>query len=77
MDKKLLETANLCVELMNGKRQVKGKLGLWYKFAFAVWRKRDGSVLTSAHLIFHFSNENGKKEILLILIIFTYFKVQN
>ena len=36
MDKKLLETANLCVELMNGKRQVKGKLGLWYKFAFAV-----------------------------------------
>ena len=27
MDKKLLETGSLCVELMNGKRQLKGKLG--------------------------------------------------
>ena len=26
MDKKLLETTNLCVEIMNSKRQVKGKL---------------------------------------------------
>ena len=34
------------------------------------------SVHTSANLIFHFSNKKGKKEILLILIIFAYFKVQ-
>ena len=27
MDKKLHETTNLCVEIMNGKKQVKGKLG--------------------------------------------------
>ena len=27
MDKKLLETINLCVEIMNSKRQVLGKLG--------------------------------------------------
>ena len=27
MDKKLSETTNLCVEIMNSKRQVKGKLG--------------------------------------------------
>ena len=27
MDKKLCETTNLCVEIMNSKRQVKGKLG--------------------------------------------------
>ena len=27
MDKKLRETTNLCVEIMNSKRQVVGKLG--------------------------------------------------
>ena len=27
MDKKLLETTNLCVEIMNSKRQVKRKIG--------------------------------------------------
>ena len=27
MDKKLRETTNFCVEIMNSKRQVKGKLG--------------------------------------------------
>ena len=27
MDKKLRETTSLCVEIMNRKRQVKGKLG--------------------------------------------------
>ena len=27
MDKKFLEASNLCVEIMNSKRQVKGKLG--------------------------------------------------
>ena len=27
MDKKLRETTNLCVEIMNNKRQVMGKLG--------------------------------------------------
>ena len=27
MDKKLRETTHLCVEVMNSKRQVKGKLG--------------------------------------------------
>ena len=32
MDKKLRETTNLCEEIMNSKRQVKGKLGWWYKF---------------------------------------------
>ena len=38
MDKKLRETTNLCVEIMNSKRQVKGKLK---KFAFAVRHNRD------------------------------------
>ena len=28
MDKKLRETTNLCVEIMNSRRQAKGKLGL-------------------------------------------------
>ena len=41
MDKKLRETTNLCVEIMNSKRQVKGNFDAWYKFAFAVRRKRD------------------------------------
>ena len=36
MDKKLRETTNLYEEIMNRKRQVKGKLGWWYKVAFAV-----------------------------------------
>ena len=36
MDKKLWETTNLRLEMMNSKRQVKGKLATWYKFAFAV-----------------------------------------
>ena len=37
MDKKLRETTNLCVEIMNRKWQVKGgNLVTWYKFAFAV-----------------------------------------
>ena len=35
MDKKLRETTNLCVEIINSKRQVKGNLVTWYKFAFA------------------------------------------
>ena len=41
MDKNLSETANFCVEIMNSKRQVKGKLGHVVQFAFAVWNKRD------------------------------------
>ena len=36
MDKKLLETTNLCEEIMNSKRQVRGKLGWWCKFVFPV-----------------------------------------
>ena len=31
MDKKLREATNLCEEIMNSKRQLKGKLGTWYK----------------------------------------------
>ena len=38
INKKLRETTNLCVEIMNSKRQEKGKLK---KFAFAVRRNRD------------------------------------
>ena len=38
MNKKLRETTNLCVEIMNSKRQVMENLVTWYKFAFAVWR---------------------------------------
>ena len=35
MDKNLRETTNLCVEIMNSKRQVEGEnLVTWYKFAF-------------------------------------------
>ena len=40
MDKKLRETANLCVEIMNGKRQMR-KMVTWYKLVFAVWRQRE------------------------------------
>ena len=36
MDKKLGKTTNLCVEIMNSKRQVMGKLGHVVQFAFAV-----------------------------------------
>ena len=39
MDKNLRETTNLCVEIMNSKRQVEGEnLVTWYKFAFRVSR---------------------------------------
>ena len=41
MDKKLCETAKLCVEIMNRKQQVKGKLGHVVQIAFAFWRKRE------------------------------------
>ena len=40
MDEKLRETTYLCVEIMNSKRQVKRNLVTWYKFEFAVRRKR-------------------------------------
>ena len=30
MDKKLRETTNLCVEIMNSKGQVRGNLVTWY-----------------------------------------------
>ena len=36
MDKKLGETTNLCIEIMNSKRQVMGKLGHVVQFWFAV-----------------------------------------
>jgi len=37
MDTKLRETTTLCVEVMNRiKRQLRGNLIMWYKFAFAV-----------------------------------------
>ena len=36
MDKKSCETTNVCVEIMNSKRQVMGNLVSWFKFAFAV-----------------------------------------
>ena len=36
MDKKLRETTNLCVKIMNSKLKVTGNLVTWYKFAFAV-----------------------------------------
>ena len=41
MDRKLHEITNLCVEIINSKRQVKGNLVTWYKYAFAVRRKHD------------------------------------
>ena len=34
MDKKLRETTNLCVEIMNSKRQMRNMV-TWYKLAFA------------------------------------------
>lgn len=37
---------------------------------------QERSLQTSANLIFRFSNKKRKKEILFILAIFTYFKVQ-
>ena len=39
MDKKLRETTNLCVEIINGKRQVMGRLG--HEVQIRVWRKGD------------------------------------
>ena len=36
-DKKLCETTNLCVEIMNSKWQVNGSLVMCYKFAFTLW----------------------------------------
>ena len=36
MDKKLRETTNLCVEIMNRKRQVMGKLGHVVQIGIAV-----------------------------------------
>ena len=36
MDKKLRETTNFCVEIMNSKRQVKGKLGHVVQFEINV-----------------------------------------
>ena len=41
MDKKLRETTYLWVEIMNSKRQVKGKIGHVVQIRLAVWRKRD------------------------------------
>ena len=32
----LRESANLCVEILNSRRQTKGDLVTWYKFAFSV-----------------------------------------
>ena len=34
MDKKLHETTNLCVEIINSKKQVKGKLGQMVQICF-------------------------------------------
>ena len=45
MDKKLHETTNLCVEIMNSTQQVKGNLVTWYKFAVAIRRKHDAKSL--------------------------------
>ena len=45
MDKKLHQTTNSCVAIMNSRRQAKGKLGHMVKFTFAVLRKRDASTL--------------------------------
>ena len=44
MDKKLRETTNLCVEIMNRKRQVKGKLGHVVQIGIAVRRKHDACI---------------------------------
>ena len=41
MDKKLRETTNLCVEIMNSKRQVYEQLGHVVQIRVAVWRKRE------------------------------------
>ena len=40
MGKKLCETPNLCVEIMNSKRQERRSLVTWYKFSFDVRRKQ-------------------------------------
>ena len=39
MDKKLHETTNFCVEIMNSKRLVMGNLVTWFRFAYAVGRQ--------------------------------------
>ena len=44
MDKKLRETTNLCVEIMDRKRQVKGKLGHVVQIGIAVRRKHDACI---------------------------------
>ena len=39
--KTICKTTNVCVEIITSKLQVMENLVTWYKFAFAVWRKRD------------------------------------
>ena len=41
MDDKSRETSNLFVEIMNSNDKYRGNFVTWYKFAFAIWRKRD------------------------------------
>jgi len=42
MDKKLRETTNLGVEIMNSiNDKQRGNLVTWYKFVFTIQRKRD------------------------------------
>ena len=41
MDKKLRETTNLGVEIVNSKRQVKGDLVTWYKFDYFCFCEND------------------------------------
>ena len=45
MDNKLRETTNLGVEIMKVSEKQRGNLSTWYKFAFAVLRKRDAQPL--------------------------------
>ena len=48
-----------------------------HDYRFKSFKTGTRSVHTSANLIFDFFKPKRKKEMLLILIIFTYFKVQN
>ena len=43
MDNKLREIT-FFIEMINRNRQVNKKFGQWYKFAFAVWRKREANL---------------------------------
>ena len=68
MNKKLRETAKLCVEIMNCKRLVKGKLGhlKQIRVTLPFWRKRDQYLVVLAPEPASFWRENVVAVVILL-----------